>query len=546
MSLEYSHVDVFSRIPFGGNSLPVFPDAADLTAEQMLRITQEMRHFEAIFLQPTGRARHRRGQDLRPVRGTAIRRTPDHRGGGGSAHALGARLARSAGGFNYPARQSKSRRRSPAEAIRAGWTRAPRSSLARSMTALGSRAPSTSRRTISTPTYRMEVVSTGLRYLIVPVRPGALARARISRDITELVHGAGAQFAVLLDESAVEVRHWNNDGIIEDVATGSAAGTIGAYRLRHGLGARRRHIRSAPGPIHRPPKRTARAAGRRSEPRRNGECRRRCLLRRTRHDRGPSVTERSVIDAETIRASVGFEDLIEPVSRAFAESSAGLADNGMVVMFPAQRRELGDVYVKTGTLRGHDVYIVKVSPWFSRNAERGQPQGGFVGVFDSAHRANARAAERRALSVRHPDRRGRRSRRANARDVERRYRCGARRRRAGLLAAVGALSRTPVPNPVDLGAQPGEGRALKTRLSEKLPDVEIRFSSDIERTVRSADVLITATQAREPLVRGEWLRPGAHITAVGADDATKCELDATALRRARGLRRHAAHRRGQR
>jgi trans-2,3-dihydro-3-hydroxyanthranilate isomerase len=39
----------------------------------------------------------------------------------------------------------------------------------------------------------------------------------------------------LLDESAVEVRHWNNDGIIEDVATGSAAGTIGAYRLRHGL-----------------------------------------------------------------------------------------------------------------------------------------------------------------------------------------------------------------------------------------------------------------------------------------------------------------------
>jgi ornithine cyclodeaminase/alanine dehydrogenase-like protein (mu-crystallin family) len=51
--------------------------------------------------------------------------------------------------------------------------------------------------------------------------------------------------------------------------------------------------------------------------------------------------------------------------------------------------------------------------------------------------------------------------------------------------------------------------------------------------VRGADVLITATQAREPLVRGEWLRPGVHITAVGADDATKCELDAAALRRAK-------------
>jgi predicted PhzF superfamily epimerase YddE/YHI9 len=50
-----------------------------------------------------------------------------------------------------------------------------------------------------------------------------------------MLHGFGAQFAVLLDESAVEVRHWNNDGILEDVATGSAAGTIGGYRLRHGL-----------------------------------------------------------------------------------------------------------------------------------------------------------------------------------------------------------------------------------------------------------------------------------------------------------------------
>ena len=79
----------------------------------------------------------------------------------------------------------------------------------------------------------LAVVSTGLRYLIVPVRSDVLSRARITADITALVHGVGAQFAVLLDEAALEVRHWNNDGVTEDVATGSAAGTIGAYRLRY-------------------------------------------------------------------------------------------------------------------------------------------------------------------------------------------------------------------------------------------------------------------------------------------------------------------------
>ena len=54
-----------------------------------------------------------------------------------------------------------------------------------------------------------------------------------------------------------------------------------------------------------------------------------------------------IVSAGDIRASVGFEDLVEPVSRAFEESSAGLAANGLVVRLPAERRELGDVYVKT-------------------------------------------------------------------------------------------------------------------------------------------------------------------------------------------------------
>ena len=43
----------------------------------------------------------------------------------------------------------------------------------------------------------LEVVSTGLRYLIVPVRPAALGRARIVADITSLVRSVGADFAVL-------------------------------------------------------------------------------------------------------------------------------------------------------------------------------------------------------------------------------------------------------------------------------------------------------------------------------------------------------------
>jgi PhzF family phenazine biosynthesis protein len=51
--MNYFHVDVFSQRPYSGNSLAAFPDARGLSAAQMLRITQELRHCEAVYLEPT-------------------------------------------------------------------------------------------------------------------------------------------------------------------------------------------------------------------------------------------------------------------------------------------------------------------------------------------------------------------------------------------------------------------------------------------------------------------------------------------------------------
>lgn len=239
-----------------------------------------------------------------------------------------------------------------------------------------------------------------------------------------------------------------------------------------------------------------------------------------------------IIDAESIRAGIGFEDLIEPVSRAFEESSAGLADNGLIAMFPADRPQDGDVYVKTGTLRGHGVYIVKIAPWFAGNVERGLPQGGFVGVFDSGTgQTLALLCDEHYLSD---------IRTAAAGAVAARWLAPSNVGSAAVLGAgvqaywqpLALYRERPFSSLTIWARDPQKAERLKARLAGKLPGVAISCSPDLERTVRSADVLITATQAREPLVRGEWLRQGAHVTAVGADDATKSELDASALRRA--------------
>jgi ornithine cyclodeaminase len=46
-----------------------------------------------------------------------------------------------------------------------------------------------------------------------------------------------------------------------------------------------------------------------------------------------------------------------------------------------------------------------------------------------------------------------------------------------------------------------------------------------EEAVRGADVVVLATSAREPVVKRDWLAPGAHVNAVGASVPSARELD---------------------
>lgn len=62
-------------------------------------------------------------------------------------------------------------------------------------------------------------------------------------------------------------------------------------------------------------------------------------------------------------------------------------------------------------------------------------------------------------------------------------------------------------------------------------DVEIRFTS-AEVAVRDSDIITTITPSESPLVRDKWVGEGTHISAMGADDYGKHELDTNILKRA--------------
>jgi ornithine cyclodeaminase len=61
----------------------------------------------------------------------------------------------------------------------------------------------------------------------------------------------------------------------------------------------------------------------------------------------------------------------------------------------------------------------------------------------------------------------------------------------------------------------------------------IEVAASAAEAARDADLVCTTTAARDPILLGEWLAPGAHVNAVGACFSTSRELDTEAVRGAR-------------
>lgn len=85
------------------------------------------------------------------------------------------------------------------------------------------------------PGLPMEVVSTGLPYLLVPLSSGLEKTYITIKDLETQLKKIHADFAYIFDANKMEGRTWNNLGSLEDVATGSAAGPVGAYLCKHGI-----------------------------------------------------------------------------------------------------------------------------------------------------------------------------------------------------------------------------------------------------------------------------------------------------------------------
>lgn len=236
MTARYVHVDVFASGPMSGNGLAVFLHADGWPTSVLQRLTQEMRQVESIFLSHVGEggasARIFTEDEELPFAGHPVL---------GAAAVLHREVAGDATERTW--RLSLPERAVTVTTVLAdgGITAEMNQGAATFGMALSTTdaAPLLQRLRLSAGDLveglPVQVVSTGLPYLIVPVSAEALGRAGVTgRELDVLLAHVGARFAYVLDPVAREGRSWDNAGRVEDIATGSAAGPVGAYLWAHG------------------------------------------------------------------------------------------------------------------------------------------------------------------------------------------------------------------------------------------------------------------------------------------------------------------------
>jgi ornithine cyclodeaminase len=87
------------------------------------------------------------------------------------------------------------------------------------------------------------------------------------------------------------------------------------------------------------------------------------------------------------------------------------------------------------------------------------------------------------------------------------------------MAAVGRFERARI-----AGRTPANAQAFVSGLSRSYP-FRVEAVDRAEDAVRGADVIVTATNSAQPVIRREWVKGGAHINAVGSCSPRMRELD---------------------
>ena len=236
-----------------------------------------------------------------------------------------------------------------------------------------------------------------------------------------------------------------------------------------------------------------------------------------------------VLALPEIRRSLSYPDLIAIMREALAAQGRGECDTPMPMHLAPPGAE---VHIKSSYRQGGRYFVLKIAGTFRANATRGHSTstgmmllssaetGEPVGILaDNGYLTDIRTAAVAAMIAREFGRRD---------TVLGILGTGVQARLQAVLHAEVLQLRC-----IFLwGRNPERADHCAREIRESLPGCDVEVASSPAEVARAARLMVTATSSRAPLLDAADIRPGTHISAIGADSPGKQELDPAILRRA--------------
>jgi len=238
-----------------------------------------------------------------------------------------------------------------------------------------------------------------------------------------------------------------------------------------------------------------------------------------------------LLSEKQVQSLIDLDELIAALEQAHIQYSTGKAVMPVRLVVPLPQIQ-GRITSMPGFLNEDKALGMKVVTYFQENPKRGLPAilatimlcsaetGKMIAAMDGSYITAIRTACASAVATK----------------------ALANRETAvlGILGAgvqarahIQALSHVRRFTKIKIYSPSGSSAAsIKNDLQSEI-GIAIEVAASAEDAVTHSDIVVTVTTAKEPIVNQEWLKPGAHINAVGSHRPDQREIDGATLARAK-------------
>lgn len=243
-----------------------------------------------------------------------------------------------------------------------------------------------------------------------------------------------------------------------------------------------------------------------------------------------------VLSGEDIEQVLKMQDVIPAVESVYRQKAHDAAVDWPTIYYEFNPGK-ADTDIKSGWLKGSEIFGVKLVSFFGKNAEKGIPTmvgvivltdantGVPLGFLNGEYITGIRTGASCAIAVRELARP----------ESENLLVVGtgnvALFNAAAVLTMMPHIKHVRICDPLDYNRTRNFLKDLEKRCEAIGANLssELIFSGvtppELANTVKDSDIIVTATPSKEPIIKKEWVKPGTHISCMGADMPGKEEID---------------------